>query len=413
MSKLRNTFEFIGNLFISNNKEKFHEIKEYDSGWVNERLSFAIQESKTNSVFVEMKGGYSKSKPNKVSAFSKGTENEKGSRLEIPWEDRLKEEAVNMVADFSKILINLNDESTKAKLNELKFKIRGLEMKGSLTEEENKTLSNLKEEYKQLNVNGAEFIHEYDAIQYLSQNLEKHKDNKFKITGNIEYNSWNGRNFRKFKMKTIEIVNSDTPSQLRATMDVFFTSESLDESSFEEEKRYFVDAYVLSYDNQAKKDRFFPQQLVINAQKLDFENELHMKRLNLLKNFFKVENDEVYHLQWDVNIFRGADEIEFTEEELTESQKEMIALGLNTLDDFKPKGGLLGENREENRLLKPILKKINDSNDFTEGATTSTYEIEDLTYIPQQIQNSTPPVEKEEIKVTEEEKDNAFDDLFA
>ncbi|WP_434786957.1 hypothetical protein [Bacillus velezensis] len=56
----------------------------------------------------------------------------------------------------------------------------------------------------------------------------------------------------------------------------------------------------------------------------------------------------------------------------------------------------MGENREENRLLKPILKKINDSNDFTEGAATSTYEIEDLTYIPQQIQNSTPPVEKEE-----------------
>ncbi|WP_233499521.1 hypothetical protein [Bacillus velezensis] len=196
-------------------------------------------------------------------------------------------------------------------------------------------------------------------------------------------------------------------------MDVFFTSESLDESSFEEEKRYFVDAYVLSYDNQAKKDRFFPQQLVINAQKLDFENELHMKRLDLLKNFFKVENDEVFHLQWVVNIFRGADEIEFTEEELTESQKEMIALGLNTLDDFKPKGGLLGENREENRLLKPILKKFNDSNDFTEGAATSTYEIEDLTYIPQQIQNSTPPVEKEEPKVTEEEKENAFDELFA
>lgn len=138
-----------------------------------------------------------------------------------------------------------------------------------------------------------------------------------------------------------------------------------------------------------------------------------MKRLDLLKNFFKVENDEVFHLQWVVNIFRGADEIEFTEEELTESQKEMIALGLNTLDDFKPKGGLLGENREENRLLKPILKKINDSNDFTEGAATSTYEIEDLTYIPQQIQNSTPPVEKEEPKVTEEEKDNAFDELFA
>ncbi|WP_434786960.1 hypothetical protein [Bacillus velezensis] len=67
MSKLYNTFEFIGNLFISNNKEKFHEIKEYDSGWVKERLSFAVQESKTNSVFVEIEGGYSKA--NKIKCF--------------------------------------------------------------------------------------------------------------------------------------------------------------------------------------------------------------------------------------------------------------------------------------------------------------------------------------------------------
>ncbi|WP_043929333.1 hypothetical protein [Bacillus haynesii] len=155
----------------------------------------------------------------------------------------------------------------------------------------------------------------------------------------------------------MEIVRNETPSQLRATMDIFFTKDSLDEKDFKEEKKLYIDGYVLSYDNQIKKDRFFPQQLIINAQKLDFNNEMHMKRLELLKNFFKVKGKGVYHLQWEVNIFRGADEIEFTEENLTASQKEMIALGLNTLDDFKPKGGLLGESREENRLIKPILRK--------------------------------------------------------
>ncbi|MCY8083179.1 hypothetical protein MOC02_07685 [Bacillus inaquosorum] len=413
LSKLQNKFEFIGNVFISNDKEKFHEVKEFDSGWVKNRLSFVVQESKTNSVFVELEGGYSKSKPNKVYSFSKGTENKKGSKLEIPWEDRLKDETVNMVADFSKIIIDFNDESVKEKLNDLRYKLRGLDNKDSLTEEEKKSRSKLLDEYKELNVNGAEFIHEYDAIQFLSENLEKYKDKKFKITGSVEYNTWKGRNFRKFKIQTIEIVSNDTPSQLRANLDVFYTNDSLDETSFDEEKKYFIDAYVLSYDNQAKRDRFFPQQLVINAKKLDFNNELHLKRLELLKNFFKVDEDGVYHLLWEVNIFRGADEVDFTEDDLSPNQKEMIALGLNTLDDFKPKGGMLGESREENRLLKPILKKVNDSNDFTEGALTSTYEVEDLTYIPQQAQKTAPSEGKEESKVTEEEKDNAFDDLFA
>ncbi|MCY9418835.1 hypothetical protein MOF50_19815, partial [Bacillus inaquosorum] len=253
MSKLQNKFEFIGNVFISNDKEKFHEVKEFDSGWVKNRLSFVVQESKTNSVFVELEGGYSKSKPNKVYSFSKGTENKKGSKLEIPWEDRLKDETVNMVADFSKIIIDFNDESVKEKLNDLRYKLRGLDNKDSLTEEEKKSRSKLLDEYKELNVNGAEFIHEYDAIQFLSENLEKYKDKKFKITGSVEYNTWKGRNFRKFKIQTIEIVSNDTPSQLRANLDVFYTNDSLDETSFDEEKKYFIDAYVLSYDNQAKR----------------------------------------------------------------------------------------------------------------------------------------------------------------
>lgn len=113
-----------------------------------------------------------------------------------------------------------------------------------------------------------------------------------------------------------------------------------------------------------------------------------------------------------MNIFRGADEIEFTKENLTASQKEMIALGLNTLDDFKPKGGLLGESREENRLIKPILKKINDANNFTEGAIESTYEVEDLVYVSEEPKNEEKP-ENEETKPTEEEKEAAFDDLFS
>ncbi|EME72242.1 hypothetical protein OZL92_17215 [Bacillus sonorensis] len=412
MSRLYNTFEFIGTLFIPNNKEKFHDITEFDSGWVKHRLNFAIQESKTNSVFVEIEGGYSKSKPNKVFSFSKGTENNKGSKLEIPWEDRLNEETVDMVADFSKIIIDLNEESNKDKLKELRYKIRGLEIKDDLTDDDKEKLSKLKQEYKELNTNGFEFIHEYDAIQFLSENLEKYKDRKFKIKGDIQYNSWQGRVFRKFSIRSMEIVSNETPSQLRATMDIFFTKDSLDEKDFKEEKKLYIDGYVLSYDNQIKKDRFFPQQLIINAQKLDFDNEMHMKRLELLKSFFKVKGKGVYHLQWEVNIFRGADEIEFTEENLTASQKEMIALGLNTLDDFKPKGGLLGESREENRLIKPILKKKNDANNFTEGAIESTYEVEDLVYVSEEPKNKEKQ-EKEETKPTEEEKEAAFDDLFS
>jgi hypothetical protein len=102
MSRLYNTFEFIGNINIAKNKDKFHKVDKYDSGWEKHTLNFAVKESNTNSAFVELQGGYSKVKLNKVMTMGKGTENVKGTKLEIPWDDRLKDVTVDMVADFRK-----------------------------------------------------------------------------------------------------------------------------------------------------------------------------------------------------------------------------------------------------------------------------------------------------------------------
>ncbi|MMZ62811.1 hypothetical protein D1872_250320 [compost metagenome] len=114
-----------------------------------------------------------------------------------------------------------------------------------------------------------------------------------------------------------------------------------------------------------------------------------------------------------VNIFRGADQVEFTEEDLTAEQKEAIEFGLNKIEDFKPKGGMLGETKEENRLVKPILKEIDRNNDFREGAIESTYDEEDLQYVaavqkeqPKKVVEEEPVLEAEEVEID-------MDDLFS
>jgi hypothetical protein len=414
MSRLYNTFEFIGAVQIPKNKEKFLDVRESASGWVGHRLNFGVQQSKTNSVFVEMYGGYSKSKQNKVYSFSKGTENEKGTKLEIPWDDRLKDETVNMVADFKKIVIDLEtDPEVKEKVGQLRYEIRSLEYKDTLTDEERQKLTDLNKELKEVGVNRKEFIHEYDAVIYLSENLESVKDHKLRLTGSVENNYHNGKFYRKFKPELIEIAEADAIPKLRAYMDVFFTKDAIDEADFKEEKKVYVNGHVLCYDSKEKKDMFFPQLFVLNAQKVDFENEMHVKRFNFLKNKFDVKGKGVYHLQWEVSIFRGADKVEFTYEDLTQDQKESVDFGLNKVEDFEPKGGMLGENTEETRLIKPILQQVNDKNDFREGAVESTYELEDLDYVPTQQANTPPPAnkpaDKEEPKV---DIDAALDNLF-
>ncbi|MEI2465146.1 hypothetical protein [Niallia taxi] len=414
MARLYNTFEFIGEISIPKSEEKFHDVRTSDSGWEGHRLNFAVQESKTNGVFVEMYGGFSNAKQNKVYSFSKGTENTSGTKLEIPWADRLKEETVKLVADFKKFVVDFTtDTSLKEEINKLRYEIRNIEYKDELTEADKEKLASLHTELKEKAVDRREFIHEYDAVVFLAKELEKYKEHKFKVTGNVEYQEHKGRFFRKFKPTVLEIVKADEVSKLRATMDLFFTKDSLDEKDLEKDKKVYIDAYVLSYDGNAKKDVFFPQQVVINAAKIDFTNELHVKRLNFLKSKFSVKGKGVYHLPWEVNIFRGADRVEFTEKDLTPSQKEAVAFGLSRLEDFAPKGGLLGETTEENRLVKPLLQMFDKENNFADGAVESSYELEDLEY---KTETPTYKPVKEEVKEEESKATAALDeldDLFA
>jgi hypothetical protein len=412
MSRLYNTFEFIGHVNIPKNKDKFHKVDKYDSGWEKHTLNFAVKESNTNSAFVEIQGGYSNVKPNKVMTFGKGTENVKGAKLEIPWADRLKPETVEMVADFKKTVVDFtSDLELKEKLNQLRYEIRMLEFKDELTPDEEEKLAALRTEHTETAVDRYEFIHPYDAIVCLSNKLEDYKAFKLRLTGSVIMSAWKGKYYRRFEPTLIEVVDSETPSQLKATMDIFFTKDTVDEKDFKKDKKVYIDGYVIDYDGQAKKDQFFPQQFVINAQKVDFENEMHVKRFEYLKNKFTVTNKKgVYHLQWLVNIFRGADKVEFTEKDLTPSQREAIEFGLNKLEDFAPKGGMLGDNVYENRLVKPLLVTVNEHNDFTNGAVESDYTVDDLDYVPAQREEKKE--EKEEPKKETKKQDVDLEDLF-
>lgn len=412
MARLYNTFEFVGNISIPKASDKFHEVKTSVGGWEGHRLNFAVQESKTNSVYVEVYGGFSQSKPNKVFSFGKGTENEKGAKLEIPWSDRLKPETIDMVADFKKFVVDLEtDQKVKEEVGKLRYEIRNIEYKDTKTADEVKKLSELKSELAEKAVHRKEFIHDYDAIIYLASVLEDYKDHKFRLTGSIEMTEWKGKFYRKFKPNFIEIVPSDSVNKLRATYDIFFTKDALDEKDFKEEKKIYVEGYVIDYDGKAKKDAFFPQQFVINASKLDFNNELHVKRFEALKSTFNVKGKGVFHCPWEVNIFRGADAVEFTINDLSQKQREYVELGLNKLEDFAPKGGMLGETVEENRLIKPILRKFDNNNDFSEGAAESTFEVDDLIYVTTQDEKYEDVV-KEEPKQDDIKLDD-LDDLFS
>jgi hypothetical protein len=398
MSRLYNTFEFIGNMVLPNDSDRIHTVDEFSSGWIKHKLNFGIQESKLNTVFLDLEGWCApETKSAIVYSFSKGLFGEKGSNLEIPWKDRNEESTLDMVADFSKIIVDLEtDTDVKDEYMKLYYKIRSLENKKDATDEDKEKLKNYKAEFKEKATRRYEFLHEYDVIKFLEEMLIVNQDRKFRVTGNVQWNEWKGKYYRKFIPKLIEIVPDDAKNQLRANIDIFFNRDAIDKSMFKDEKKIIINGYIQDYVREEKADRFFPQTFIINGANLDLEDENHVKRLGFVTNSFKASGREYYHLQCLTSIYRGAETVDFTYDDLTQTQKEAVDLGLNKVNDFAPRGGFIGGNLDEIRILKPILK-----NDFIDGAVSTDLKEDEFMEL---IVKDTSDVKLEDIKEEKKEE---------
>lgn len=420
MAKLYNEFDFIGELGIPRDENRFYEVKDNGKGWEGHRLNFGVKESQMNSVFVELYGGFNKDKNNTVYAFSKGNKENKGGKIEVDWDDRLKPEILDMAADFTKTIVDVEtDFDVKSKYIEIGFRIKNLEYEGANTEEEKVELKSLKAEYEQLTQNRHEFLSPYDAIVFMSETLKDIDSNKFRIKGNIKLNEWKGKYYKKYEIKTIEIVPQDYTNQLKTTLNIFFDKDALDEGSFKDDQKIYINAYLQDYDSTTRKDGFYPQTFVINGSKLDMNNENHVKMLDVLKSQFKVKGRTFHNLQWVVNAYRGAEAVEISYDDLTAQQKLMIDTGLSKLSDYAPKGGMFGANLEEMRLVKPILSGSFDNGAIDTGMTEDDFmtllvkssadiKYEDLS--PKKEDSPTKDVKNEEVgdDVIKETMDTLF-----
>lgn len=411
MARLYNTYEFIGDLVVPKDKDKFIAVTE-STDYKNYRLNFGIKESNTNSVFVEMFGSMKKDGNGKVFTFGKSTDTEKGSKLEIPWANRLDAGMIDKVADFKRYRLDLTeDKDIKNELYKLAYEIRTLEYKTERTDAENEKLKTDKSKYTELAKDVHEFIAEFDMIQYIVQNIENLKDKKFKVKGSIDMNEWKGKFYKKFKVESMELMPSDAKNQFKGLIDIFFNNDCVDDRDFETDKKVYVDGFIQSYDSKVKKDLFYPQQFVINASRLDITDPETIKRVNFLKKWFNAKDDEVRHLQWEVSIFRGAEKVELTLEDLTDEQREMVEMNIKTLEDYSKKQ-MLGKNKDEIRLLAPVIM-----GEMDKGSLLTDLTPEELIYTTtadeniNDIKKDTPKVEDE--KVLEEDKEEMFKDLFS
>lgn len=316
-------FSFVGTPVIpkqkSDTKRPFCKEGEYVDKQTNKKrktlsMTFGIKETDSNMAFVEAFDSV------QSTIKTMDADNEK---FDVDWNDRFDDEIVDKVASYRKYIVDLGEEYGGRK----------------------------------------EFITVYDMIKHLQEYLPQY-DGRVVVIGQFT-RDWYAKKkmyLSKFRIQNVFAAPEERKSRLLITADLFYNKFSLDDSTYDENKKMILDCYIEQYINKDEGRKFVPIQCVFSGAKYDPENERHKKLLSYKMKYLKVKSKEMVHIPWEIVLLRGAEEAEFDESMLTDSQREQVELGIKTVDDFRPKGNVFGDRIDEFRLFDPKLE-----GDFADG----------------------------------------------
>lgn len=313
---------------ITKKDEKTKETKKMLS------MTFGIKETDMNMAFVEAFDSQQKV------IKTMDTDNEK---LDVDWDDRFDEDIISKVASYRKYIVDLGDDHGGRQ----------------------------------------EFITAYDMIEHLREYLPDY-NGRVVVTGQFT-RDWYAKKkmyFSKFRVQNVFAAPEERKNRLLLTMDLFYNKASLDDSDFDESKKMTLDCYIEQYINKDEGRKYVPIQVVFSGAKYDLENEKHKKLFDYKMKYIKVKNKNIVHIPWEIVLLRGAEEAEFDESMLTDSQREQVELGIKTVDDFRPKGNVYGDRIDEFRLFEPKLE-----GDYADGVLEcddTADEFEEKIYVPAQ-----------------------------
>lgn len=300
------------------------------------------------------------------------------NKLNIDWDDRNKESVKKSVASWKKHTITLDGERN-------------------------------------------EFVSDYDFVDFVLDNLDEIKGKTFQITGTMEKNVYNGKVTDRFKVQNMYENPKDKEGEpakkkLRVTTVLYFQKEGIDTADWKKEKKITVNGYTYDYhkekDEKQGSNYYFPMTVVFDFHKLDLEDEDQRNRANInLREIglkyedgeleFLVKKGKVYANEFNLGLYRGAEEVEFDESQLTERQKERVRAGLAKVEDFRPKGSTYGDFQTTFKIVEVTLMgeysdglKVLDvkQSDFEDEI----FEIPEETGSGMQDGDMNPPVDDEE-----------------
>lgn len=395
-------FEMLGKIGFGKVTDKFKPYCEttYDSGWVRRRIMFnAICGDNRHLLTVEA-GSFADGHGD-IYTYSKSYTNDNGERVKgetmrIPFKDRLTSPKIAEVAEFKKFIFDLEKPGRRFKLEKAAEKIK----EGtSLTDEELNELgleneSEVPAALEKSNKKRHEFISEWDFAEFIKKVIDsgKYVNKKFYIRGNGEYqySDTKDRVYESYVPTRIYLADDDENEYSHATFNILFNKDSLDEMSVESKGKYYVDGYMMEYDNNRKMNIPCPVTITIPVAS-EGASDKEKRKVEAIKCKFIVDDDSWKELGVVVNMLNGAQRMKITEDMLTDGQKEDLELGLITMDDIRVEfgGSVYGDRVQEYQFSKI-------ARGFSKGRNNTVYTDEDMI-----------------IKPIEDETLDEIEDLFA
>lgn len=279
------------------------------------RFNLAVTDDKNNRIMLELFG--------MVQDEIKTMDNN-NQKISIAWDDRNDQDYINTVASYKKNVFSFVDDERK------------------------------------------EFISTYDAINYLNNNADELRDKKIGVTCQVSPNVYNGKISNRYEIRNIYTIDDTKKQQLRITGDFFFNKDSIDTSDWKSEKKLIINGYVQGYISDKKKTMYIPQTIILDCSKADLKNEKHLSqvkfRLSMLncdlkddKISTKLKSNTMYKIGVVLRFYNSAQEVEVTEDMLTEKQRLALKCGLKTIEDFQTKA--YGERITEFKLIDFQIEK--------------------------------------------------------
>ena len=274
-----------------------------------------------------------------------------------------------------------------------------------------------------------EFLSSYDFAEYIEENLEDFKDERYTLSGSISKTWKDGKEYTSFSVNNMYKVEEDSKkkNKLEIKAVVYFTKDSIDTDDFKSDKKIYVNGYTEEKVRDLDKKKYVPQQFILDCKKIDFDDEEMVKRANfsllnlgLCYKNGKIENNlkgsKVYSNEIVVSYYNGAQDMgdaeDITYDMLTEMQKMKVDLGLAEPKDFATSGTMYG-----NFITEYKITDFPDKGKYEDGMVildATVDEFEDNIYNPvafdampepEDEEEEKPKKKKEKAKVKEEDDD--------